>query len=180
MNITWMLIIIHSILLSKTNEKYGVVKYKIQYLNYLALFVLVLITGYSINATIIAILNYENLDTFFKNYLYMPQWLSIIMFIIEQIASLTSLLLTFFVMQRSNKARIYLLKILPILCIGFTYDFVRRLYETLLTTSAPLYIQIGMIFILAILPFILIYYFYSRKDTEEKIFLNQSITSNKS
>ena len=174
MNITWFLVIIFVMLINNTNDKHGTIKYKTQYINYILLLELLITSGYSINAIIWSIINSENIFSYFKNYIYMPQWLNMIMYILEIVVNFITVIVVFYVIQRIDKARIVLLKVLPILSITFVYDFIRRLQdEMLLNENVPIYVTLGLIFIFGILPYMIIYYFYSRNSIKEKLFISK-------
>lgn len=174
MNITWFLVIIFILLINSTNDKYGIIKYKIQYINYILLLILLTTSGYSINAIIWSIIHSENMLDYFKNYVLMPQWLNMSMYILEIITNFITVIVVFYVLQRKDKARIILLRVLPVLSITFVYDFIRRLHdEMLFNENVPIYVTLGLIFIFGILPYIVIYYFYSKESIKEKLFISE-------
>lgn len=172
MNITWYLVIGFLVLLRDTNKKYGVINDKIQYINYFLSLLLLVLAGYSVDSIIWVVAHFDNILQYFKNYEYMPQWLNIIMWIALQVADLISILIVYYIVQRREKARLYLIKILPILAITLLYDSIKQSYELLASTSAPLNIIIGIFFIVSILPYMIIYYFYSRENIKNKLFIN--------
>lgn len=175
MNITFYLVLMLGILLAVTNKKYGKIQDNVQYVNYVILVLLMILSGYSMTALSWMIMHTDNMIKYFEDFEYMPQWLNLTMWIISQVSDFILIILIFYMARRKEIARVYLLKLLPIISVSLLYNSVRESYELFAKTETSIFINIGMLFSVGVVPFLLIYYFYSREDVKEKLFIKEDL-----
>ena len=176
MDITWYFFMILVFLMTKTNKTYGVISSKVQYINYFFLAIVIALSGFGFNGIIWAALNFDNISLHFKDYLYMPLWLNIFMWILLHLVDCIALLLAYYMIQRNEKARKLFIIILPLSVVTFSYEMVNKLHDKIVNSSLEWYIGVSIALALASIVYIPMYFFYRSKKIKNLLFIVENKT----